>query len=108
MLDNLDMKTIVLGLFASLSSYLFYGHIKMEARVEAMDTRLYQAESELDDIWAKYNEGSDKEVAFLVDYYESRAAVRVLEEKAAELKQQIEKIEIKLEGKKDKDNLMAF
>jgi len=107
-MDNLDMKTIMLAVLASLSSYLFYGHIKMEARVEGIDVRLIQAESELDDVWSKYNDGSDKEVAFLVDYYESRASVRVLEEKTAEIKQQMEKLENKLDGKKDKDNLMAY
>ena len=69
-MGNLDFKTILMGIVASLSGYVFYGYIELKAEVNVVKTQLEQANSELRDLWGKYNEQLDKEVNFITKFYE--------------------------------------
>lgn len=69
------VSKIAFGVLASLCSYLFYGYINTANEVNSMNTRLLQAESELNDLWSKYN----AEIEDLAGY-----KVKIAEEKAAE------------------------
>jgi hypothetical protein len=55
--DLLDGKVIVMAVMASLTGYIFYGHINLEATVSTMDAVQVQSASELDDLWGKFNGG---------------------------------------------------
>ena len=67
---NLEqLKNILLAIVGSLASFLFYGYIDTNDKLEKVDTRLLQAESELDDIWAKYNKEQDEKMAFMKEFY---------------------------------------
>ena len=69
-MGNLDFKTILMGIVASLSGYVFYGYIELKAEVNVVKTQLEQSQSELRDLWSKYNEQLDKEVNFITKFYE--------------------------------------
>ena len=64
-----NIKTILLGIIGSLASFLFYGYIDTADKLEKVDTRLIQAESELDDIWGKYNKEQDEKMNFIREFY---------------------------------------
>jgi hypothetical protein len=69
-MGNLDFKTILMGIVASLSGYVFYGYIELKAEVNVVKTQLEQSQSELRDLWSKYNAQLDKEVNFITKFYE--------------------------------------
>ena len=64
-----QLKNILLAVVGSLSSYLFYGYIDTKDKLEKVDTRLIQVESELDDIWSKYNKSLDEKMVFYKEFY---------------------------------------
>ena len=64
-----QIRNILLGILGSLASFLFYGYIETKDKLEKVDTRLEQAESELDDIWAKYNKEQDEKMDFMKEFY---------------------------------------
>jgi hypothetical protein len=64
-----QIKNILLAIVGSLASFLFYGYIETVDRLEKVDTRLTQAESELNDIWSKYNKEQDEKMNFIREFY---------------------------------------
>lgn len=64
-----QIKNILLAIVGSLASFLFYGYIETADKLEKVETRLTQAESELDDIWAKYNKSLDEKMEFYKEFY---------------------------------------
>ena len=69
-LDNiLDGKTIVMAVVASLTGYIFYGHINLSAKVETVVTKQEQVVSEQKDLWGKYNEEAMYKIQFMKEYY---------------------------------------
>ncbi len=77
---NLDTKTILMGILASLCGYIFYGYIGLSAKVDTLETVIMQHDSELDDIWSKYNDEISKQfimyekfMEFQIEYYKDKA-----------------------------------
>ena len=69
-LDNiLDGKTIVMAVVASLTGYIFYGHINLSAKVETVVTKQEQVVSEQKDLWGKYNDEAMYKIQFMKEYY---------------------------------------
>lgn len=68
-LSDIDGKTIVMACAASLTAYVFYGHINLAADVKAMQTKQEQVVGEQKDIWAKYNDDMDDKVDFMTNYF---------------------------------------
>jgi len=67
---NLEqLKNILLAVIGSLASFLFYGYIETKDKLEKVDTRLIQAESELNDVWTKYNKEQDDKLNFIKEFY---------------------------------------
>ncbi|MGV7234623.1 MAG: hypothetical protein ACQ9ET_00050 [Nitrosomonadaceae bacterium] len=66
---KLDAQSILMAVLGSLSAFLFYGHIALQDEVDSMNTRLRQAESELDDIWAKYNDEQKSKFDFMEKFH---------------------------------------
>jgi hypothetical protein len=64
-----QIKNILLAIVGSLASFLFYGYIETKDQLEKVDTRLTQAESELNDIWTKYNKEQDEKMNFIREFY---------------------------------------
>jgi hypothetical protein len=64
-----QIKNILLAIVGSLASFLFYGYIETKDKLEKVETRLTQAESELDDIWGKYNKSLDEKMEFYKEFY---------------------------------------
>ena len=64
-----QLKNILLAIVGSLASFLFYGYIETKDKLEKVETRLTQAESELDDIWDKYNKSLDEKMEFYKEFY---------------------------------------
>ena len=64
-----QIKNILLAILGSLASFLFYGYIETKDKLEKVETRLTQAESELDDIWSKYNKSLDEKMIFYKEFY---------------------------------------
>ena len=64
-----QLKTAFLGIIGSLASFLFYGYIDTKDKLEKVDTRLIQTESELNDLWAKYNKEQDEKLLFIEKFY---------------------------------------
>jgi len=52
-----DKDTIIKAVGGSLMAFLFYGHIDTAATQKTIITKQEQSDSELDDLWGKYNEG---------------------------------------------------
>lgn len=67
-MNSENLKNILLAIVGSLSSFLFYGYIDTADKLEKVDTRLSQAESELDDIWSKYNKEQDEKMEFYKEF----------------------------------------
>ena len=68
---NLEqLKNILLAIVGSLASFLFYGYLETKDKLEKVDTRLIQAESELNDVWAKYNKEQDDKMVFIKEFYQ--------------------------------------
>jgi hypothetical protein len=63
-----QIKNILLAIVGSLCSFLFYGYIETVDKLEKVDTRLLQAESELDDLWGKYNKEQDQKMEFYKEF----------------------------------------
>lgn len=63
-----NLKNILLAIVGSLSSFLFYGYIETADTLDKVDTRLLQAESELDDIWEKYNTAQTEKLEFYKEF----------------------------------------
>jgi hypothetical protein len=69
MLTADQIKNILLAIVGSLASFLFYGYIETQNEIEDIGARLTQAESELDDIWSKYNKSLDEKMLFYKEFY---------------------------------------
>ncbi len=67
--DLLDGKTMMMGVLASLTGYIFYGHISLAAKTETIETKQDQVLSEQRDLWNKYNADLDKKLEFMKEYY---------------------------------------
>ena len=63
-----QIKNILLAIVGSLASFLFYGYIETKDKLEKVETRLSQAESELDDIWGKYNDSLEEKMNFYKEF----------------------------------------
>ena len=63
-----QIKNILLAIVGSLASFLFYGYIETKDKLEKVETRLSQAESELDDIWSKYNDSLEEKMNFYKEF----------------------------------------
>ena len=48
---------VITAVLGSLIGYIFYGHIELASEVHSLQTTVEQSESELNDIWTKYNNG---------------------------------------------------
>jgi hypothetical protein len=64
-----QIKNILLAIVGSLASFLFYGYIETKDMLDKVDTRLQQAESELNDLWGKYNKEQDEKMNFIREFY---------------------------------------
>jgi hypothetical protein len=64
-----QIKNILLAIVGSLASFLFYGYIETKDMLDKVDTRLQQAESELNDLWSKYNKEQDEKMNFIREFY---------------------------------------
>jgi hypothetical protein len=60
-MGNIDTKNILMGILASLCGYIFYGYIELSAKVDTQQTIIEQHDSELNDIWSKYNADIEKQ-----------------------------------------------
>jgi hypothetical protein len=69
-LATLDAKTILMGISASLTGYIFYGFIELSALVETMRTEMEQVKGEQVDLWGKYNDDQKTKFDFAVKFYE--------------------------------------
>ena len=67
--EMLDGKTMAMGVLASLTGYIFYGHISLAAKTETIETKQNQVLSEQRDLWNKYNSDLDKKLEFMKEYY---------------------------------------
>ena len=65
----LDGKVIVMAVMASLTGYIFYGHINLSAKVETVVTKQDQVVSEQRDLWGKYNDEAMNKIDFMREYY---------------------------------------
>ena len=72
-MENIDVKTILMGILASLCGYIFYGYIELSAKVETQQTIIEQHDSELNDIWGKYNADIEKQFAMFEKFMEFKA-----------------------------------
>ena len=76
-----NITKILLGILASLASFLLYGFIDLSIQVSTMDARLSQSESELKNLWRKYNKAMDKEKDYIIEAGEIKERVKILEVK---------------------------
>lgn len=99
-MDKIDAKTVLMGILASLSAYIFYGYIGLSAKVDTQQQIIEQNRSELDDIWSKYNADIEKQFAMFekfMTFKEEEATKRehireeLLEFKAEYYKEQSQK-----------------
>lgn len=65
----LDGKVIAMAAMASLTGYIFYGHINLTAEVKTINTKQEQVVGEQRDLWGKYNEEAMYKVKFMQEYY---------------------------------------
>jgi hypothetical protein len=70
--DFMDGKMAVMAIAASLTGYVFYGHINLVAKVDTIDTKQVQVIGEQKDLWGKYNDEAMYKVKFMQEYYEGR------------------------------------
>ena len=61
---------IVLTVLGSLVAYVFYGFINLSAEVKTMHPVIEQQDSELDDLWGKFNDINSDKVEMMKDYYQ--------------------------------------
>ena len=71
-MGNIDTKTILMGILASLCGYIFYGYIGLSAKVDTIETKQNQVMGEQRDLWAKYNDDLKEKVVFMKEYYEHK------------------------------------
>ena len=69
-MEKIDFKTVLMGILASLCGYIFYGYIELAAKVETQETIIKQHDSELNDIWSKYNDDIEKKFIMLEKFME--------------------------------------
>ena len=70
--ELLNTKTLMMGVLASLTGFIFYGHINLKARVDTIDTKQIQLMAELRDLWSKYNQESQYKINSIRTYYQDR------------------------------------
>jgi len=61
---------IVLAVLGSLVAYVFYGFINLSAEVKTLHPVIKQQDSELDDLWRKFNDINTDKVTMMKDYYQ--------------------------------------
>lgn len=80
-MDKTQIIMGVLGLlmtiFGSLTGYVFYGHITLEATVSNHELELGQGKSERLDLWGKYNVAGKTFTDFLVQDANDKADIRI-------------------------------
>lgn len=62
----------MMGVLASLTGFIFYGHINLKARVDTIDTKQIQLMAEQRDLWSKYNQESQYKINSIRTYYQDR------------------------------------
>jgi len=70
--ELLNTKTLMMGVLASLTGFIFYGHINLKARVDTIDTKQIQLMAEQRDLWSKYNQESQYKINSIRTYYQDR------------------------------------
>lgn len=65
----LDGKVMMMAVLASLTGYIFYGHINLAADVKTVITKQEQVVGEQKDLWGKYNDEAMYKVEFMQEYY---------------------------------------
>jgi hypothetical protein len=96
-MENIDVKTILMGILASLCGYIFYGYIELSAKVDTQQTIIAQHDSELNDIWSKYNADIEKQFAMFEKFMEFKTDEAKEREQLRE-----ELLEFKIEYYKEK------
>ena len=66
-LANIDTNQILMGILGSLVGYVFYGHINLEAKVSVQEIQMEQVQSELRDVWGKYNDAGESYMIHMID-----------------------------------------
>jgi hypothetical protein len=66
-MGNIDTKTILMAIVGSLTAYVFYGHINLEAKVDTIQTKQNQVLSEQRDLWGKYNDAGEMITNFMIN-----------------------------------------
>jgi len=66
-MGNIDTKTILMGILASLCGYIFYGYIGLSAKVDTIETKQNQVLSEQRDLWGKYNDAGEMITNFMIN-----------------------------------------
>jgi|GEM_PF-4240016 len=67
MKDLFDAKTMIMAVAASLTGYVFYGHINLNAKVDTIETKQVQVMSEQRDLWGKYNSAGETITNFMIN-----------------------------------------
>lgn len=68
--QQIDFKVILIAIIGSLVGYVFYGHIQLEADVSVFRERQQQQESEIDDLWEKYNKEQSMKFEMAAKFYQ--------------------------------------
>jgi len=97
-MEKIDTKTILMGILASLCGYIFYGYIELSAKVDTQQTIITQHDSELNDIWGKYNADIEKQFAMFEKFMEFKTSEAKEREELRE-----ELVEFKIEYYKEKN-----
>lgn len=92
-MDKIDPKTVLMLIASSLTGYVFYGHISLQAKVETMQAKQDQVLSEQRDIWTKYNNDIENKFKMLEKFMEFQ--LKEQEDKAM-LKEEIDALRIEM------------
>ncbi len=98
-MEKIDTKTILMGILASLCGYIFYGYIELSAKVDTQQTIIEQHDSELNDIWGKYNADIEKQFEMFEKFMEFKTEEAKEREAVRE-----DLLEFKIEYYKEKSN----
>ena len=68
-MENIDTKTILMGILASLCGYIFYGYIELSSDFKSYKTstdKVIEAHtSQLENYWSNYNKDIEKQFIML-------------------------------------------
>ena len=96
-LANIDTNQIMIVVLGSLISYVFYGHINLEATVSGVVIEQAQGKSERVDIWNKYNTAGEQYMKHMIEDAREKEQIKemILQVKLEEANRELHRLKEK-------------